>query len=177
MKIPGVPLPHIIVCKVAPQILVLPAHHNSISLPRSPLAVPKYPPKDFHHEIFNSKKISKLVNLTEGGKKAFKEYQSSIAAADDNAGGGGEPHLLETYWDMHACHPGNAPDDWVISGGLPQMGYRSKLDAIQRIRVNYDSNKYDSDIFDVLVDDDGKEYEVVKDCMMHFGTELEFDPS
>ena len=126
---------------------------------------------------------------------------------------------------MHACHPGNAPDDWVMPGGLPQMGYRSKLDGMQRskevlkkkelkhfkinreldvlervinltnhcrthkcsdyclrsksVRVNYDPNKHDSDIFDVRVDDDGKEYvyEEVKDCRMHFGTELEFDPS
>eukprot|EP00957_Ditylum_brightwellii_P007183 545459-Ditylum_brightwellii.AAC.1 len=66
-----------------------------------------------------------------------------------------------------------------MPGGLPQMGYCSKLDGIQRVRVNYDPNKHDSDQCDVLVDDDGNEYayEEVKDCRMHFDTELKFDPS
>ena len=32
------------------------------------------------------KKREKFCNLTEGGKRVFEEYQSSIAAADDNAG-------------------------------------------------------------------------------------------
>eukprot|EP00957_Ditylum_brightwellii_P087472 6658909-Ditylum_brightwellii.AAC.1 len=56
------------------------------------------------------KKKEKFCNLTESGKRAFKEYQNSIAAADDNAGGK-ISHLLETYWGTHACHPNNAPED------------------------------------------------------------------
>eukprot|EP00957_Ditylum_brightwellii_P212110 15366976-Ditylum_brightwellii.AAC.1 len=55
------------------------------------------------------KKREKVFNLTEGGKRAFTEYQSSIAAVDDNAGK--NSHLLETYLGTNACHPGNAPDD------------------------------------------------------------------
>eukprot|EP00957_Ditylum_brightwellii_P043196 3273246-Ditylum_brightwellii.AAC.1 len=61
-------------------------------------------------------------------------------------------HLQDTYWGTHACHPDNTPEDWVMPGGLPQMSYHSKLD----VRVKYDPNKYDSDKFEVLVDNDGK---------------------
>eukprot|EP00957_Ditylum_brightwellii_P096477 7348174-Ditylum_brightwellii.AAC.1 len=76
-------------------------------------------------------KRENFCDLTESRKRAFKEYQSSIAADDDNAGKK-ISHLLETYWGIHACHPGHAPDDWVMPGGLPQMGYHSNLDDMQK---------------------------------------------
>eukprot|EP00957_Ditylum_brightwellii_P157674 12001295-Ditylum_brightwellii.AAC.1 len=56
------------------------------------------------------KKREKNCNPTEGGKRAFKEYQNSFAAVDDNAGK--ISHLLETYWNTYAFHPGNAPEEW-----------------------------------------------------------------
>ena len=39
------------------------------------------------------KKREKFYNLTKGGKRAFKEYESSTAAADDNTGGGNHIYL------------------------------------------------------------------------------------